>query len=225
MLLNDMEKPDKRGLPGAGTVIIFVRVSGQGQDYDRQVSDLRKVGEAKGWPVSEVISEKVSGYRRGVKREGLERLLDLVEKGKVQKVLVSEVSRIGRVPSQTVRILEDFTAKGVSIYVHNVGLETLAENGKLNPAASMMFTLFAEFARAESQQLSERVKSGMEEARRKGVHLGRPAGAGETEKVFLSKYGAVAAKLAKGFSIRDTARLCQVSKNTVFKVRKLVAQK
>ncbi len=209
----------------SGKAIIFVRVSSQEQDYDRQVSDLLRVAEAKGWSVVEVISEKVSGYKRGVKREGLERLLDLVEKGKVQKVLVSEVSRIGRVPSQTVRILEDFTAKGVSIYVHNVALETLAENGKLNPAASMMFTLFAEFARAESVQLSERVKSGMEQARRKGTHLGRAAGSVETDKAFLAKYGQVVAKLAKGFSIRDTAWLCFVSKNTVLKVRKLVAQK
>lgn len=204
-----------------GKNIIFVRVSGRGQDFDRQVSDLSITAAAKGWPVSEVISETVSGYKRGVKREGLERLLELVESGQVRRVLVSEVSRMGRIPSQTLRMLEDFTAKGVSIYVHNVGLETLSETGKLNIAAGMMFTLFAEFARAESQQLSERVRSGMAEAGRKGIHLGRPAGTGETEAEFLAKYGRVAAKLARGFSIRDTARLCHVGKNTVLKVRKL----
>lgn len=206
-----------------GCAVIFVRVSSQEQNYERQVSDLTKVADANGWVVSEVVSEKVSSYKKGVKREGLERLLDLVEKGSVRRVLVSEVSRIGRIPSQTLRILEDFTAKGVSIYVHNVGLETLTESGKLNIAAGMMFTLFAEFARVESAQLSERVKSGMDQARRKGVHLGRPTGTAETEKAFLIKYGYVAARLAKGLSIRDTARLCEVNKNTVLKVRKLVA--
>lgn len=209
-----------QSLSGSNAVI-FVRVSSAEQDYDRQVSDLQRLADAKGWPVGEVISEKVSGYKRGVKREGLERLLDLVEKGKVQKVLVSEVSRIGRVPSQTVRILEDFTAKGVSIYVHNVGLETLSENGKLNPAASIMFTLFAEFARAESVQLSERTKSGMEEARRKGIRIGRAPGSTETNAAFLKKYPKVVAALAKGLSVRDAAKVGGVGKNVAQKVRSL----
>ncbi len=201
--------------------VIFVRVSGRGQDFDRQVSDLSFLAAAKGWPVSEVISEVASGYNRGAKRGGLDRLLEIVGQGAVQRVLVSEVSRIGRVPSQTIRILEDFTAKGVSIYVHNVGLETLSETGKLNLAAGMMFTLFAEFARAESQQLSERVKSGMAQARRKGVHLGRPAGT-ETDADFLKKYPKAIAALAKGLSIRDTARVCGVSNTTIAKISRLI---
>ena len=92
----------------------------------------------------------------------------------------SEVSRLGRSTVEVLQIVEELTQLGSSSYVQNFGLETL-KNGKRNPVAQFMFTLLAEFARLER----ERILSGMDEARRQGIRIGRPAGTTENKADFL----------------------------------------
>jgi len=201
--------------------VIFVRVSKKEQDYQRQVEDLRAVARSQAVQVVAEISEKISGAKRNQEREGIQQLLELSRRGAIQKVLVSEVSRLGRSTVEVLQIVEELTQLGISIYVQNFGLETL-KNGKRNPVAQFMFTLLAEFARLERDTLRERILSGMDEARRQGVTIGRPVGATEEKAVFLKKYAAVARQLRAGLSVRKTAKLCAVAINTVRKVKTLL---
>lgn len=110
-------------------VAIFVRCSTQGQDYMLQINDLTEYANRNNFNVIETIAEKVSGTVKDW--EGIKRLYELVEGKKNQKVLVTEVSRLGRSPSQVLKILEDFTTHKVSIYSQNFGLETLTSQNKL----------------------------------------------------------------------------------------------
>ena len=198
--------------------VILVRVSKKEQDYQRQVEDLRAVAQSQAVQVVAEISEKISGAKRNQDREGIQQLLELSRRGAIQKVLVSEVSRLGRSTVEVLQIVEELTQLGVSIYVQNFGIETL-KNGKRNPVAQFMFTLLAEFARLERETLRERILSGMDEARRQGIRIGRPAGVTEEKAVFLKKYAAVARQLRAGLSVRRTAKLCDVAINTVRKVK------
>ena len=202
--------------------VIFVRVSKKEQDYQRQVEDLRAVAQSQAMQVVAEISEKISGARRNQDREGIQQLLTLSRQGAIQKVLVSEVSRLGRSTVEVLQIVEELTQLGISIYVQNFGLETL-KNGKRNPVAQFMFTLLAEFARLERETLRERILSGMDEARRQGIKIGRPAGTTEEKAVFLKKYAAVARQLRAGLSVRKTAKLCEVAINTVRKVKTMLS--
>ncbi len=114
---------------------------------------------------------------------------------------------------------------GVSLYWHQQGIETLLPNGKRNPAAGIMFALLAEMARAERETLSERIKSGLEEAKRKGRTLGRPTGPAFSEKQFLAKHGDICRLFREGQSVRHTAKITGKGISTVQRVKKVLAAK
>ena len=105
--------------------IIFVRVSKKEQDYQRQVEDLRAVAQSQAVQVVAEMAEKISGAKRNQDREGIQQLLELSRRGTIQKVLVSEVSRLGRSTVEVLQIVEELTQLGISIYVQNLGIETL----------------------------------------------------------------------------------------------------
>ena len=197
--------------------VIFVRVSKREQDYQRQLEDLRALAKTQNLEIIAEIAEKISGAKENQKRDGVQELLRLAQKGIIQKVLVQEVSRLGRSTVEVLKVLEELTSLRVSVYVQNFGFETL-KNGKRNPIAQFMFTLLAEFARMERETLRERILSGMEEARRQGKHLGRPDGSLENKETFLKKYPSVVRNLRQGISVRKTAKICDTSINTVRKV-------
>lgn len=203
---------------------IFVRVSKQSQDYERQIHDLQRHAERQGYKVVEVIAEKVSGAKDNSAREGIETLLRLARSGKIHKVLVTEVSRLGRKTSEVLAVIEEFCELGVSVYAQNYNLETLTAAGKRNPVASLLFTLLAEFARVERETLVERIHSGLEQARRRGIKLGRPFGTGKSVEQLQTEYAHVIRYLRQGYSLRKTAKLADVSLNTVRKVKKAINQ-
>ena len=107
----------------------------------------------------------------------------------------------------------------VSIYVQNFNLETLKEDGSRNPMAQLVFTMLAEFARLERDHLRERIKSGLEKAKREGKKLGRPKGARLVGDKLVQKYPKVVRELKAGQSIRKTAKLCDISAKTVQRIK------
>jgi DNA invertase Pin-like site-specific DNA recombinase len=200
---------------------ILVRVSTNKQDTDRQTTELTAAAESKGWHVVEVIAETVSGSSKT--RPGLARALELARAGAIRKVLVHEVSRIGRRNSVVHGFIEDLTDSKVSLYWHAQGIETLLDNGKTNPATAIMLALLAEMARAEKETLVERINSGLAEARRKGKTLGRPTGTTIEPAALLAKYADVVKLLRSGHSIRHAAKISGKSKGTVEAVKRAMA--
>lgn len=155
-------------------------------------------------------------------------MLALAHHRSIDKVLVQEVSRLGRSTVEVLQVVEELTELGVSIYVQNFGIETLKKgrtgspgDGKLqrNPVAQFLFTLLAEFARLKRETLRERILSGMEEARRKGKKIGRPEGSLKEAENYLQDYPGVVRNLKQGLSLRQAAKVCEVSVNTVRKVK------
>jgi len=204
-------------------VAILVRVSTQKQETDRQIHELTQLAAARNWHVTETVFEHgVSGAVDT--RPGLERCLELARAGTIEKVLVHEVSRVARKNSIAHKFLEDLAELKVSLYWHAHSIETLLPNGKQNPAASIMFSLLAEFARAERELMRERTMSGVAEARRRGVVMGRPKGTTTPDDVILTKYPDVARQLRAGQSIRHAAAITGKSKATVEKIKKLLVR-
>jgi DNA invertase Pin-like site-specific DNA recombinase len=202
-------------------VAILVRVSTFKQETARQVSELQNYAESRGYNVVEVCSETVSGRADEDTRHGLRRVEELACAKKIAKVLVHEVSRLGRKSSVTQKFVETLEENGVSLYWHAHSVETLLPNGKRNPAAGIMLALLAEMARGEVETLRERINSGLAEARRKGVILGRPRGSRLSSKALLEKHQDIVRQLRAGQSIRNAAKISGKGISTVQRVRAL----
>jgi len=115
-------------------VAIFTRVSSvtARQENNHQVNSLIELCEKNNWKVIEVIREKGSGGKRIKDRPSIQKLLMIAEAGKIQKVVISEVSRLGRKVKEGITVIEQLAEMGVSIFIENIGMETLLSNGKEN---------------------------------------------------------------------------------------------
>lgn len=205
-------------------VALFVRVSTKQQVYDRQVNDLITYANRQNHTIVATIHEQVSGSTSYKDRPAMQELLSLAKSGQVEKILVTEVSRLGRKTSDILRIIEFLTEQKISVFILNYNLETLLPNKKLNPVASILFTLLAEFSRLEKETLRDRIISGLEQAKKKGVKLGRPQGSVKSKLSIQLQYKNVISDLNSGLSIRKISKLREVSINTVQKVKQAVSQ-
>jgi DNA invertase Pin-like site-specific DNA recombinase len=201
--------------------VILARVSKSTQDFERQVTELRNVATSRAYEVVEEIVSKHTGDTKNENRPDIQRLIALANLGAMQTLLVSEVSRLGRKTFEILKVLEILTEKGINIYVHNFKIDTLLPDGKRNPVGQLLFMFLSERARAEQEDRTERIKSGIEQARRNGKHLGRPQGK-EEDKDFLKRHKKVVASLQLGNSIRATMKVAGVAMATVQKVKKLL---
>jgi DNA invertase Pin-like site-specific DNA recombinase len=134
---------------------------------------------------------------------------------------MKRVSRLARRPSVAHVFVERLEELGESLYWHAQRIETLLPSGKRNPAAAIMFSLLSEMARAERETLVERINSGLAEARRKGVRLGRPPGSTQD---LVAKHPDVVRCLKAGKSIRDTAARCGRGPATVQRIKAAINQ-
>jgi len=204
-------------------VAILVRVSTKRQETLRQVHELRAVAEARRWHVVEIVEEDgVSGAAKDADRHGLARVEALAAAGAIRKVLVHEVSRIGRRPAVVHGFVERLLDLNVSLYWHSQRVETMLDSGKRNPAAGMMLAVLAEMALAERETLRERILSGLEAARRRGRTLGRPVGAVMPPAQLLARHADVVRLLRAGKSLRDVAARTGKGTSTVKRVKALM---
>lgn len=200
-------------------VAILVRTSTSRQETFRQIHELQEYAKAQSYEVVEVLQETISGKADQTEREGLIRCEELARTGKIKKVLVHEVSRIARrnsIAHKFVETMEDF---GVSVYWRAQNLETLLPNGKRSHAAGIMLAIMAEAARNEVEVLSMRVSSGLAQARRNGVKLGRPSGSNIPVEMFLKKHSDIVRLLKDDHSVRNTAKITGKGFSTVQRVR------
>jgi DNA invertase Pin-like site-specific DNA recombinase len=199
-------------------VAILARVSTAKQDNDRQVHELTEHAERSGWRVVEVIREQVSGASKT--RPDVVRAKELAKAGTIRKVLVHEISRLGRRPALVHEVVESLHESGASLYWHSQRIETLLPDGRRNPAAGIMLAVMAEMAQAERETLIERTRSGLAEARRKGRVLGRPKGSTLDAAELVARHPDIARHLRAGHSIRHAAAITGKSTGTVQAVKR-----
>ena len=203
-------------------ICIFARVSTNVQDYDRQVNELAALAQRNGWSVEAVFSEKISGAKKNTERKELNRMVEYVQAHNINKVAVTELSRLGRDTLQVLEVIEQFNKLGISLYIQNYGIETLTENGEVNPMSQFLITILAEVARMERKTIRERVESGYRNYRANGGKVGRKEGYRKSEADMREQYGEEIRLLRKGISLRNISKITGTSVNTIRKCQCLI---
>lgn len=200
--------------------IIYVRVSKASQDVQRQITDLEKWATMNGFEVMETFEDVTSGKTKASKRTGAKAMFQHLENNKIDIVLTTEISRLGRSAIDVQKNIDKIVNQlGIDLFIHMQNLRAKDTNGNQNSVFKLITDVLANVAQMEREQISERVKSGLRQAKANGKTLGRPIGATQDNKQVLKKYRKVVKELDKGLSLRKVAKLCDVSVNTVRKVQ------
>ena len=203
-------------------VVLYCRVSTQVQDYERQVSDLTQFAKKHQWEIAETFTEKISGAKKNDERKELTSLLSYARVRYINRVLVTELSRLGRDTLQVLAAIDMLNKAKVSLYIMNYNIETLTPDGKVNPMSQFMITLLAEVARMERRTIKERMASGYNNFRANGGKVGRKTGYRKSDEDFRTQYKDVFRLLGKGVSLRDISKATGVSVNTVKRCKSLL---
>lgn len=203
-------------------IAIFARVSTSVQDYDRQVNELTALANGRGWGVEAVFCEKISGAKANAERKELTRMIEYVQAHRISKVAVTELSRLGRDTLQVLEVIQRFNELGISLYIQNYNIETLNEDGTINPMSQFLVTILAEVARMERKTIRERVESGYKNYRANGGRVGRLQGYRKSEAELREQYAEEIRLLKKKISLRNIARITGTSVNTIRKCRSLI---
>ncbi len=203
-------------------VVIFSRVSTKIQDYQRQVNDLSAIANQRGWTVVEIFSEKVSGATANSQREALQSMLTYLAENKVDKVLVTELSRLGRDTFQVLEVINALNDAGVSLFIENYNIETLTSDGKINAMSQFLITILAEVAKMERRSIRERMESGYENHVRNGGRVGRTPGYSKSDTRISEQYAEELRLLRKGISLRNVSKLTGTAVNTLRKCKALI---
>ena len=204
-------------------VCIYARVSTQGQDYQRQLSELREYSSRMNYEVVREFSEKISGAKSVAERQALTELLDYAAANRIDKVLVYECSRISRRAIDFLQVIEQLTQMKVSVYILQNGLETLMADGSVNPIAQLVLGIIGQFNSMERSLIRSRMSSGYQHFRSNGGKVGRKEGYKKSDEQMKEQYNKELSLLKKGLSLRNIQAITGTSINTLRKLKLLIS--
>ncbi len=179
------------------------------QDITRQTRELKSQGVTE----NNIYLEYESGTKAD--REQLKRLMDKVESS--DTIIATEVSRITRSTKQLCEIIEFAKDRKIKLILGNFIVDCSKE---LDPMTEGMLKMMGVFSELERNIISQRVKSGMENAKAKGSIIGRP----KTTIKDIPSNVIKAYDLLKNRKINKTecARMCDISRPSLDKYIKIL---
>lgn len=179
------------------------------QDIDRQIRELKNAG------AKEIYLEYEHGDS-AIKQE-LSSLLEQVREG--DTIYTLEVSRLARSTKQLCEIIETVKEKKLRLVI--VGSITVdCSNGQIDPMTNAFIQMSGVFAELELRIIRERVRSGMANAKAKGIKVGRPqTTSDQIPQIFFRHYPSYK---SGNLNLSEFARVCGLSRNTVYKYLSLL---
>jgi DNA invertase Pin-like site-specific DNA recombinase len=184
--------------------IAYLRVSMGSQDLANQKLAVLDYARQKRFGIDRFVEVQASS-RKGRDQRRIEELLDSLAAG--DRLVISELSRLGRSLGQVIQIVDELVTRKVRFTAIK---ESIRFEGKQDLQTKVMIALFGLFAEVERDLISERTKEGLAAARAKGRLLGRPKGSLGPSKL-NGKEGEIRMLLEKEVSKRSIAKIMDVS--------------
>jgi DNA invertase Pin-like site-specific DNA recombinase len=188
-------------------VALYLRVSTDGQTIANQRRELEGMAKRAGWKIVEVYQDKgISGAKGRNGRPELDRMLNDATRRSFKKLLVWDLSRLGRSLRDLISISDHFQGLGVDLYVHKDAIDTATASGRL------FFHIVGAIGEFERERIRERINAGLARAKSEGKKLGRPEG---STKDKVKHQAEIVSLRDAGMSIRKIASTVRVSTSTV----------
>jgi len=176
----------------------YMRVS---SDTDRQTADLQRDALLDaGVDPRQLFADKASGVRDD--RPGLQQALAYVQPGDC--LIVWKLDRLGRSLPHLLHIVTTLQAQGVAFRSLTEQMDTTT------PQGAFLFSVFGALAQYERALTQERIRAGLEAARRRGKRGGRP------KAISTEKLAAILAALHAGASKASLCRTFGVKRTTLY---------
>jgi len=189
-----------------GKAVGYARTSTDRQNIETQLTQLRN----KGIPAKQIFyDEGVSGSTQAKDRPGFKNLLRYLDNNEIDTIYCFELSRLGRTFLDTLNLVMEFENNGVRV----ISLSPSEAWSKVEDPLyrQLLISLFGWVAENEKRVLAERIKIGIERAKKEGKHCGRPWKR-------LDKSEAMKLK-EKGLSWAAIARVMNVPQSTMYKYK------
>jgi len=157
-----------------GRTVSYLRVSTSDQDTEKNKAAVLEFANNKDFGQVEFVSETVSG-KKSWKDRKVKTIID--ELGQGDRLIVPELSRLGRSTLEVLGILEAAKTKGIAVYSVKEAIELNGDTMQ----AKVMSTMLALFADLEREFISQRTKEALKARKAAGVKLGRPKGPGKSK--------------------------------------------
>src|SRR5271165_3018033 len=191
------------------TVAIYARVSTTDQSAESQLTELRAEVDRRGLTVFREYVDHVTGViskRRAGQGEQFKCMMDDARRKRFDIVLVWKFDRFARSLQTLIESLQLFKALGIDFISATQNIDTTTAMGRL------FFQIVGSFAEFEREMIVERVKSGLDNARLKGVKLGRPrAHPPQIENIVLMRFQA-------GESYGQIGKAVGMSRNSAYAI-------
>ena len=183
------------------------------QDITRQIKELTQLGIAE----ENIYLEYESGTKSD--RIELNRLLDKLQDG--DTIVTTEVSRITRSTKQLCELIEFIKARRIKLVIVN-SVTIDCTQGDIDPMTKAFLQMAGVFAELERNMIVARIRSGMENAKAKGKHIGRrEATKDDIPPMFMRYYQEYK---ADKYNVTELAKLCGLSRTTVYKYIRMIEQ-
>jgi len=198
-----------------GRTIAYLRVSTADQNNEKFQADILKFSNDKKFGHVEFVKEVVSGKVHWRKRK-IGAVIDKMGEG--DRLLVPELSRLGRSTLEVLDILKTAKDKNITVYDAKGNLELNGDSMQ----SKVMATMFALFAELERDFISQRTKEALKARKAAGVKLGRPPGPGKSrldphrqEIIALLKTGVPKTKVANKYGVKTSTLYNWLKKNKI----------
>ena len=206
------------------TAVIYSRVSSSGyqvnrQDTSRQIADLRAYAEFAQVQIVKCFEEHISGAKKNSERPVLVEAIEFCKNEHVNCLLCSELSRLGRNAFEVLSTVKELKDNGINLYLQKEQFSLFDKDGKPSLFSAIMIATLSTCSELERENIKYRLDSGRAQYIKNGGKLGRKKGSVKTTEQKETQYKEALTYLRKGYSVRITAKLTQVSTSTVQRLK------